>query len=113
MGIKEDMIAITSDILQHTPVGLTGEALVRQVMPRLPRRVSPAQIIDVVRKMPQRLVEGEDGRWRLREQGILLASEDGIASSDSAVTSQQSLRQGCYVVFDLETTGSDAQSAET
>ena len=113
MGIEDEVIATAEDVLKQNAVGLTKEALVRLVEPRLPHRLLPAQIIGMLRKQPQRFVEGGDGRWRLREQVELSDLEVAREISDTAVTPQRDLRQGSYVVFDLETIGRDASSPET
>ncbi len=113
MGIEDEVIVAAEDILKQTPSGLTKEALVRQVESRLPHRLLPAQIIGMLRKQPQRFVEGGDSRWRLREQVGLSDLEDSHEISDKAAAPQRSLRQGSYVVFDLETIGRDTQSAAT
>src|SRR5437868_6125725 len=107
MGIEDSVVAAAEDILKNTSTGLTKEALVRQVVPRLPNRLLPAQIIDILRKHPQRFSEGGDGRWRLRTQGGPLLFDEPPAVPETGVASQQILRQGCYVVFDLETTSQD------
>src|SRR5260221_14580620 len=115
MGIEEDGVVPTEDILKQTPGGLTKEALVRLVTPRLPNRLLPAKILEILRKQPQHFTEGGDGRWRLREQaGLLPLDEPGAAATTTiAAPSVQNLRQGCYVVFDLEAIGSDALSPAT
>jgi ATP-dependent DNA helicase RecQ len=113
MGIEEGVIAAAEDILKQNLGGLTKEALVRQVEPRLPNRLLPAQIIGMLRKQPQRFVEGGDGRWRLREQVGLSDLDDSHGTSDKVATPQRPLRQGCYVVFDLETIGRDTRSPTT
>jgi ATP-dependent DNA helicase RecQ len=112
MGIWEDVIAATTDILQQTPQGLTKEALVRQLAPRLRQRLLPAAIIDMVRKQPQTFVEGGDGRWRLREQISLNIAENAASPVDD-INTKTILRPGCYVVFDLEAIGQDAHSPAT
>jgi DNA polymerase III epsilon subunit-like protein len=111
MAIEEDVAASTETILKQTPGGLTKEALVRLVTPRLPNRLLPAKILEILRKQPQRFVEGGDGRWRLREQETLLPVDEPSGSSTTITTS--TLRQGCYVVFDLEAIGADARSPAT
>src|SRR5437764_13630816 len=115
MGIEEDVVASAEDILRQTPGGLTKEALVRMIAPRLPNKLLPAKIIEMLRKQPQRFVEGGDGRWRLRAQAVLLPMDEPIATTitngKAAPTSH--LRQGCYVVFDLEAIGADARSPTT
>ena len=91
MGIEEEVIAAAENILKQNLGGLTKEALVRQVEPRLPHRLLPAQIIGMLRKQPQRFVEGGDGRWRLREQVGLSDLEDSHGISDTAATPQRAL----------------------
>ena len=115
MGIEEDVVASAEDILKQTPGGLTKEALVRMVAPRLPNKLIPAKIIEVLRKQPQRFVEGGDGRWRLREQAALLPLDEPVAApiTNSSSSAVQNLRPGCYVVFDLETIGRDTRSPAT
>src|SRR5713226_3785464 len=115
MGIEEDVAASTEDILKQTPDGLTKEALVRLVTPRLPNRLLPAKILEILRKQPQHFTEGGDGRWRLREQAGLLPLDESVAAATTTIAapSVQNLRQGCYVVFDLEAIGSDALSPTT
>src|SRR6266480_3396521 len=113
MSIEEDVISSAEDILKQNSIGLTKEALVRQVEPRLPHRLLPAQIIGMLRKQPQRFVEGGDGRWRLREQVGLSDLEDSHETPDTTVTPQRLLSQGSYVVFDLETIGRDTSSPAT
>jgi DNA polymerase III epsilon subunit-like protein len=113
MGIEEEVVTTAEFILKQNSMGLTKEALVRLVEPRLPHRLLPAQIIGMLRKQPQRFVEGGDGRWRLREQVGLGDLEDAHEISDTTATPRRDLRQGCYVVFDLETIGRDASSPAT
>ena len=113
MGIEDSVVAAAEDILKNTSTGLTKEALVRQVVPRLPNRLLPAQIINILRKHPQRFSEGGDGRWRVRAQGGLLPFDELPAVPEAVAASQQALRQGCYVVFDLEAMGQDAHSPAT
>jgi ATP-dependent DNA helicase RecQ len=115
MGIEEDVVASAEAILKQTPGGLTKEALVRLVTPHLSNRLLPAKIIEILRKQPQHFTEGGDGRWRLREEaGLLPPDESGAAATTTiAAPSVQNLRQGCYVVFDLEAIGSDALSPTT
>ena len=113
MGIREDVIAAAADILQQTPQGLTREALVRQLAPRLPHRLLPAAIIDMLRKLPQTFIEGGDGRWRLREQIGVNILESITSPEEHSLPTARSLRQGCYVVFDLEAIGQDAHSPAT
>src|SRR2546428_14176363 len=101
MGIGEDVAASTEDILKQTPGGLTKEALVRLVTPRLPNRLLPAKILEILRKQPQRFIEGGDGRWRLREQETLVPlDEPAVTTTTITPSSMQNLCQGCYVVFD-------------
>src|SRR5437762_2687378 len=114
MGIEEDVVASAEDILKQAPGGLTKEALVRVIVSRLPNKLLPAKIIEMLRKQPQRFVEGGDGRWRLREQEMLLPlDEAAVTSTTISTSSMQNLRQDCYVLFDLEAIGADARSPAT
>src|SRR5690348_8554387 len=114
MGIEEDVAASTEAILKQTPGGLTKEALVRLVTPHLPNRLLPAKILEILRKQPQRFIEGGDGRWRLREQAALLSPDEPAASTTTITAAPiQNLQQGCYVLFDLEAIGVEARSPAT
>src|SRR5438552_811541 len=97
MGIEEEVVTAAEDILKQNATGLTKEALVRQVEPRLPHRLLPAQVIGMLRKQPQRFVEGGDGRWRLREQVGLSDLDDPRETTYETAASQRLLRQGSYV----------------
>src|SRR5438270_8270246 len=113
MGIEDNVVAAAEDILKNTSTGLTKEALVRQVAPRLPNRLLPAQIIDILRKHPQRFNEGGDGRWRLRAQGGLPPRHEPPAAPDTNAASQQTFRRGYHVIFELEAIGHDPHSPAT
>ena len=113
MGIEEEVIAAAEDVLKQNAMGLTKEALVRLVEPRLTHRLLPTQIIAMLRKQPQRFVEGGDGRWRLREQVELSDLEDAHEIFDTDASPRRVLRRGSYVFFDLETIGRDAGSPDT
>ena len=117
MALKEQVLAAAEEVLRGTPIGLTEEALARQVAQRVGRQVPPGQVANALRERPQRFVEGDDGRWRLRErQGILLpeesAAEAGALVSQASAT-RPALRRGSYVVFDLEATGQDPRAPQT
>src|SRR5258706_9798202 len=115
MSIEEDVVAAAEDILKQTPGGLTKEALVRMIVPRLPSKLLPARIIEMLRRQPQRFVEGGAGRWRFREQAALLPLDEPVIApiTNGNTPSTQNLRQGCYVVFDLEAIGAHARSPAT
>src|SRR5947207_14376595 len=98
MGIEDHVVVAAEGILKDTPTGLTKEALVRQVAPRLPNRLLPAQIINILRKHPQRFSEGGDGRWCVRAQGGQIFFDEPPAAPEAVTGFQQTLRQGCYVV---------------
>src|SRR5437763_16914186 len=109
MGIEEEVVTAAEDVLEQNSMGLTKEALVRLVEPQLPHRLLPAQVIWMLRKQPQRFVEGGDGRWRLREQVGLSDLDDAHEISYVVAAPLRPLRQGCYLVFDLETIGRDSR----
>ena len=113
MGIKEDVIIAATEILQQTPQGLTKEALVRQLTPRLSQRLPSTTLINMLRQQPQTFVEGGDGRWRLRQQANLFALQEEVAQEEHPARIQHFLRRGSYVVFDLEALGQDAHSPAT
>src|SRR5207248_1361874 len=56
-----------------------------------------------------------DGRWRLREQVTVLMADEPVTAPVATLTASsiQHLKQGCYVVFDLEAIGQDARSPAT
>ncbi|MBI3977800.1 MAG: RecQ family ATP-dependent DNA helicase [Chloroflexi bacterium] len=142
MALKERVIAAAEAALASAPGGLTVEALARAVGPAVGQNVPAGQVAQAIRTVPERFVEGNDGRWRLRSTGGALVWEDE-AGADAAEPSLQpapaagerergrashpdppvavavaaaaptALRTGCYVVFDVEATGRDAGSPET
>ncbi len=118
MSIEEEVVAAAEGILQQMPGGLTKEALAPMIAPHLTNKHLPSKkIIEFLRRRPQRFVEGGDGRWRLRAQAeaVLLPVDEppvaGEANGKAALAAR--LRQGCYVVFDLEAIGADARSPAT
>ncbi len=116
MALKEQIIAVAETLLMTTSTGLTGEALTRLVAKQVKRQLPLVQVISVLRERPQRFVEGEGGRWQLREQQIVLLPDDAVSPSSQATnpaSSAQALKRGCYVVFDLEATHQDAYSPAT
>ena len=118
MALKEQVIAAADTILAGVPAGLTGEALAREIARQVGRQIPPAQIAKELRALPQRFVEGSDGRWRVRErEGILVADDAGSPGDAEALLPPPApariLKPGCYLVFDLEATGQDPQAPET
>ncbi len=113
MTLKEQVIAAAETLLATTPTGLTGEALTSLVAKQIKRQIPLTQVTAVLREQPQRFVESDGGRWQLRQQEALLLSDDPATSSSSTTSSSQTLRRGCYVVFDLEATRQDAYSPAT
>jgi len=120
MGLRDDVLAAAEEALAQTTEGLTLELLARQIAVRIGRQMPATQIATALRTVPERLTEGSDGRWRTRQRTGVLEPDDleeGLPEPQqehqSAVASAASLRPGCYVVFDLEATGQDAQVPET
>lgn len=110
MALKEDVLSAAAGILAGAPGGLTEEALARQVAARVGRQLLPTQVGNLLREQPQRFVAGADGRWRLRESGVLLPEE---APTPAPIPTRAPLKPGCYVVFDLEATGQEAEGIQT
>ncbi len=113
MTLKEQVIAAAETSLAANPTGLTGEALTSLVARQVKRQIPLAQVTAVLREQPQRFVESDGGRWQLRSQEALLLPDEPTASSSPTTSSSQTLRRGCYVVFDLEATRQDAYSPAT
>jgi len=119
MGLKEDVIAAAAGILEDAPEGLTGEALAREVARRVGRQIPLKQVATTLRGVPQRFMEGGDGRWRLRARpGIPTADDDeeparGHAAVSGPERTHREPRPGCYVVFDLEATGQGPEAPAT
>ncbi len=116
MGLKEQVQAAAEAVLMETPNGLTGEALTGLVAKQVKRQIPMGQVASALRERPQRFVEGEGGRWRLRVQEVLsLPDEPSLAPfpNSPVASASQSLKGGCYVIFDLEATHQDATSPAT
>lgn len=114
MTLKEQVIAAAQALLAANPAGMTGEALTGQVAKQVGRQLPLAQVTAALRERPQLFVEGDGGRWRLREQEIAaLPDESPFAQAAASGVSRQALRRGCYVIFDLEATREDAYSPAT
>ncbi len=117
MGLKVQ--AAAEAILATAPNGLTGEALTGMVAKQVKRQLPMGQVASALRERPQRFVEDEGRRWRLRVQEVLLLPDDtpDIPSPDGSVSHTsptiQHLKRGCYVIFDLEATHQDATSPAT
>jgi len=114
MTLKEQVIAAAQELLAANPAGLTGEALTGQVAKLVKRQLPLTQVMAVMRERPQLFIEGEGGRWRLREQAAAaLPAEPSLAPANTSLSSVHALRRGCYVIFDLEATRQDAYSPAT
>ncbi len=114
MTLKEQVIAAAQELLAANPAGLTGEALTGQVAKQVKRQLPLTQVMAVMRERPQLFIEGEGGRWRLREQAAAaLPAEPSLAPANTSLSSVHALRRGCYVIFDLEATRQDAYSPAT
>lgn len=115
MGFREQIVAATEVLLFAAKGGLTTEALSRQVAAKVGRQLPHRQVADTLRAMPQRFVEGSDGRWRLRVAHVSTAEENAQAEPSVVPASRPMpiLRTGCFVVFDVEALGQDARSPDT
>jgi len=114
MTLKEQVLVAAENLLAATPNGLTGEALTGLVAKQIQRQIPLTQVASVLRERPQRFVEGEGGRWHLRQQEIVLLPDEPLVSqTPTTVASSHLLKRGCYVVFDLEATRQDAYSDAT
>src|SRR5947209_2602475 len=113
MTLKEQVLAAAEMLLAANPTGLTGEALTGLVAKQIKRQIPLAQVASVLRERPQRFVEGEGGRWRLRERESILLADESLLQVATSSSFAQTLKPGCYVVFDLEATRQDAYSPAT
>ncbi len=119
MGFKEQIQAAAEAALAAMPDGLTGEALTGIVAKQVQRQLPMGQVASALRERPQRFVENEGGRWRLRVQEVLPLPDEWPGttfpdwSASSVTSASQGLRRGCYVIFDLEATHQDATSPAT
>ncbi len=114
MALKEQVITAAQALLAENPAGMTGEALTGQVAKQVGRQLPLTQVMAVLREQPQLFVEGEGGRWRLREQVAAALPDEMLFTQTTASTvSRHALRRGCYVIFDLEATRQDAYSPAT
>lgn len=117
MGLKEEVTAGAVDILGSVPEGLTAEALARRVAAHAGRQLPAKQVATLLQANPQRFTLGDDGRWRLRARRDD-PDDDGAEiretpESGHDIPPRAPLRQGSYVVFDLEATGQDPSLPET
>ncbi len=115
MGLKEDVVTAAANILKTDSEGMTGEALGREIGRRIGRQLPPKQVMMALQGAPQRFTEGGDGRWRLRARlGVDVVDIDrGNETGGRKEETRAKLRQGCYVVFDLEATGQGPEEATT
>ena len=114
MNLKEQVIEAARALLATNAAGMTAEALAGQVAKQVERQLPLAQVTAALRERPRLFVEGEGGRWRLREQ-VVEALPDEALSAQAATSgvARRALRRGCYVIFDLEATRQDAYSPAT
>src|SRR6516162_6539416 len=110
MSLREQVLTAAEQVLAAEAVGLTVEALARQVSQRAGRQLPPRQVADALRSKPERFLEGGDGRWRLRERPGVLTPEDEPDAQAEPGSARPHLRHGCYIVFDLEATGPSPES---
>src|SRR5713101_2838270 len=114
MALKDQVITAAQALLAENPAGMTGEALTGQVAKQVGRQLPLTQVTAALRERPQFFVEGEGGRWRLREQvAAALPDEMLFTQATASTVARQALRRGCYVIFDLEATRQDAYSPTT
>ncbi len=115
MGLKEDVVTVAADILKTDSEGMTGEALAREIGRRIGRQLPPKQVAMALQGAPQRFTEGGDGRWRLRAKpGVdVIDIDSGNETGERNGETRAKLRQGCYVVFDLEATGQGPEEPTT
>jgi ATP-dependent DNA helicase RecQ len=111
MSIKDQLPIAAEAALQQQPAGLTVESLARQLGAQLKRLITARQVAEVLRARPERFTEGGDGRWRLRQVPGILTEEESPETPSEPTPDRPALQPGCYVVFDLETTVSQAGAA--
>src|SRR5437660_11916170 len=97
MALKEQITVAAEALLMATPTGLTSEALTSLVAKQVKRQLLLAQVTSALRERPQRFVEGEGGRWQLREQQMQLLPDEPASPSlltTSPASSVQPLKRG-------------------
>src|SRR5258708_7717121 len=117
MGLQEQILSIATAVLQEKQEPQTGESLANAVGKKFGRPVLPGQLAKLLQSMPQVFLLDGGGRWQLRPQQnmLLLVDETDSVSAPTSPTAgtTQSLKRGCYIVFDLEATRQDALSPYT
>src|SRR6266704_4735633 len=106
MGPQEQILSIAMAVLQEKQEPQTGESLANAVSKKFGRPVLPGQLAKLLQSKPQVFLLDGGGRWQLRPQQNTLLLEDETemvnAQSRPMAGTTQSLKRGCYIVFDLE-----------
>src|SRR5438034_1104413 len=107
MSARDRVVEILNDLLRDLG-GAQIEVLEREIGRELGRPVSRKNLEEILVRHPDRFETDAGGRWRLRVQADVIEPEDV-----GPPTNRVALRRGCYVVFDLETLGKEAQGGGT
>src|SRR5207247_533431 len=107
MSARDRVLQVLAELLRDLP-GAQLEVLEREVGQALGRPVSRKSLEEVLVRHPDRFEADAGGRWRLKVRADVVEPEDvGPPQGRTA------LRRGCYVVFDLETLGKEAEGEDT
>ena len=112
MGPQEQILTLATTILHEKQQPQTIEALTQEVSKHFGRPLPSAQVGRLLQSKPQVFIVDGGGRWQLRQQQNTLIVEE-VTPTPLPIGSTQTLRRGCYIVFDLEATRQDALSPYT
>ncbi len=108
MSARDRVLQILGDVLRETQDGAQLEVLEREVGRVLGRPISRRSLEDVLVRHPDRFEADAGGRWRLKVRADVVEPEES-----GPPLGYTALRRGCYVVFDLETLGKEAEGEDT
>jgi ATP-dependent DNA helicase RecQ len=108
MSAQDRVLQLLGDVLRQAHGGAQTEVLEREVGRMLGRPVSRKSLEEVLVRHPDRFTMDAGGRWRLKVRDDVVEPEEA-----GPPMGRTPLQRGCYVVFDLETLGRDAEGEDT
>lgn len=108
MSGREKILEMLGQVLTDSANGLQLEVLELEIAKKLGRPISRKNLEELLVRHPDRFEVDGGGHWQLKIRAQAIEVEQPALLKTSS-----SLKHGCYVVFDLETLGKDAESEET